>query len=101
MTIIDPATTALTAINDAPVMETVALADMIVDPHVQRAIRPNQVNRMVREFNPGAVGAITLSLRPGGELHIVDGQNRAAAAREALGEGARIPALVHVGLTLA
>jgi hypothetical protein len=57
-----------------------------------------RVNRIAADFNPLALGTITVSERADGTLILIDGAHRTAGARQA-GFTGRIPAEVITGLT--
>jgi hypothetical protein len=61
-------------------IETLALADLHVDPVYQRDLTAAFVERLAESWDRVTAGAIVVSRRPGGDLYIVDGQHRAAAA---------------------
>lgn len=69
-------------------------------PVYQRDPNPTRVNRMATNFDPDALGAITVSRRENGTLVVVDGGHRTAACRVA-GYNEKILAIVHDRLTLA
>lgn len=58
----------------------VALADLKVDPVYQRDLTAQFVERLADNWDVVTAGTIVVSRRPGGDLYIVDGQHRAAAA---------------------
>lgn len=70
-----------------PAIVTIAPELLMVDPAVQRDLDPRRVTRMAENLDLDAVGVLTVSLRTGGEMAIVDGQHRRAALLEA-GRGA-------------
>lgn len=83
--------------------------DMIVDPRIQRAENPGEINAIVRDYNSAALGTWTISRRiyPATateseriELVVVDGQQRRAATLLVGYEGL-VHCDVHDGLTLA
>lgn len=84
-----------------PVIREVRVADLVVDHQVQRSLDLNRAKRMATSYDPSAVGAITVSERADGSLHVVDGQHRSQAARFAHGKDATVTALVYTGLSLA
>lgn len=67
----------------AGVIEVVALADLKVDPIYQRDLTADFVERLANVWDIITAGTIVVSRRPGGDLYIVDGQHRAAAALRA------------------
>lgn len=93
-------------------------ADLLIDPRVQGVRRESRVQEMATNWDPRAVGTITISERRDGTMYTIDGQHRVAGALErrirAITEGpdgplvewehkpvARMLAQVHVGLSLA
>jgi uncharacterized protein DUF6551 len=73
---------------------------LFVDPNVQRTLRVARVNKMVGAFNADALGVLTTSLRPDGQLHVVDGQHRWRTI-EAVGYTGTFITNEYHGLTLA
>jgi hypothetical protein len=80
-----------------------------IDPSIQRDEEPDEIGRIVREFNPSALGIVTVSVRdvsdpvtgePVTHSFLVDGQQRRAVCR-IVGYEHKLPALVHYGLTKA
>lgn len=61
-------------------IEVVALSDLKVDPIYQRDLTAQFVERLAEKWDIVTAGTIVVSRRPGGDLYIVDGQHRAAAA---------------------
>lgn len=79
----------------------VPVESLRVAPEYQRHLDESRVRRMARAFDPDAIGTIEVSQRDDGTMYVIDGQHRVALLR-AVGWGDQlIPALVHVGLTLA
>lgn len=76
--------------------------DTVIDPRIQRPENRAEINAIVREYNPAALGVPTLSCRvdsDGNETFVVlDGQQRRAASLE-LGYDELVPFTVHYGLT--
>lgn len=64
----------------AGTIQVVALADLKVDPIYQRDLTAPFVEKLANEWDVVTAGTIVVSKRPGGDLYIVDGQHRAAAA---------------------
>lgn len=78
-----------------------------VDTTIQRSIVQRDVNRIVRDFNPAALGTLVVSVRleedqETGELgdawYLLDGQQRQEAIRIVEWTG-KVPAEVHYGLS--
>jgi ParB-like nuclease domain len=66
--------------GEAGKIEVLALSDLKVDPVYQRDLTAAFVERLAEQWDIITAGAIVVSKRPGGDLYIVDGQHRAAAA---------------------
>lgn len=81
----------------AGIFELVRLEDLHIDESYQRDLSRDLIERIKHEWDPAACGAIVVSRRVNGDLYIVNGQHRAAAAKE---KGlAEILAQVIVGLS--
>jgi len=91
--------TTATDIHRTAQREWVPLNKMTVAPLAQRDLKKAWVDHLVRNFNPEAVGALTVSERDG-HYYIVDGQNRAAAMRVIGWADQRVECDVYRGLTL-
>lgn len=75
--------------------------DLLIDLSYQRELVDTKVNRIVREFNPKAVGVIILSVRENGDLYVIDGAHRVAALKK-LGLGNEdVNSIVYFGLSIA
>lgn len=81
--------------------KTISLDDLTVDPRVQRreGVDQRRVDKIAENFNPLALGTITLSQRPDGTLVLLDGWHRTSGARQA-GYKQFVNAEVIVGLSL-
>lgn len=75
----------------------VNISKLTVDPDIQRSLNHRRVDDMVENFKEDALGVITVSRRANGDMVIVDGQHRWAAAEKAGLTG--LPAKVYEGLT--
>lgn len=71
---------------------------LMVDPAIQRNLDQRRVAKMAAEYDPEAVGVLTVSRRTNGSYHIVDGQHRHAAARAAEGDHAELTCRVFKAL---
>jgi hypothetical protein len=79
-----------------------AVSDLSIDPQVQRAfLRMDRVEKIKREFNPGALGRIHVSVRKDRSKRVLDGWHRLTAVRQLTDNMGTIPATVFEGLTLA
>jgi hypothetical protein len=71
-----------------------------VDHQYQRPLNRDHVNRIIRQFDPMAIGSIDVSKRDDGSYWVVDGQHRLAALIE-MGRGDRpIPCVIYTGLSV-
>jgi hypothetical protein len=84
-----------------PQTETLPVSKLTVDGDVQRSVNHARVERILKDFNPAALGVIVVSARDDGTHHIIDGQHRAAAVRALGDEEAPMTCLVYHGLTRA
>ena len=86
------------------------LTDMVIDPRIQRPLNAAEVNNIAKNFDPAALGTVTLSARVDNAtgatiLTVIDGQQRRAGALkaedkwEALDFHGRVRVDVHYGLT--
>lgn len=78
----------------------VRVGDLTTDPRVQRTTSQQQVDAMVRNYAEVNLGAVIVSERSDGSLHIMDGGHRALATEQVLGPDAQVPAVIHTGLGL-
>ena len=72
-----------------------------IDTRVQRVegCDERRVNKIASNFNPRALGSITLSRRDDNTYVCLDGRHRWTAAQQ-VGYTGKLPAIVHEGLTL-
>lgn len=63
-------------------IKTLRTDSLMVDREVQRALIQSRVDDMVEDFSEEGLGILTISHRPDGYLHIVDGQHRWAACKK-------------------
>lgn len=73
--------------------------ELVIDLQVQRNLRQRRVNKIAEDFDPAALGTVVLAERSNGELVVIDGQHRIAAARLAGQEDTPVHAEVHTGLS--
>ena len=81
-------------------LEWVRLGDLRIPPHAQRDLRPAFVDTL-EPFDPNLFGIPVVSER-GSVYHLIDGQQRCAAARKWLGSGweeQRVQCRVYHGLS--
>lgn len=65
----------------AGAIEAVAIDDLHLDHVYQRDLSADLVQKMANNWDMAVAGTITVSRRPNGDLYIIDGQHRAAAAK--------------------
>jgi hypothetical protein len=82
-------------------IEWLKLTDLTVDKRIQREENPRHIARIVENFNPLYFGIVTVSRRLDGTHIILDGQQRCAAARMALGDEQKVECAVYERLTFA
>lgn len=84
------------------ILEYVNLNELEIDPDIQRGIETPEVNHIVANFNPAALGAITVSARYNDQgvrkLYVVDGQQRTEASKR-VNFDEPLRAFVHYGLS--
>lgn len=85
---------------EQPEIRPVELANLYVDPDVQRGMEPRKVAKIADNLNESAIGTITISRRSNGRYHVVDGQHRVAALRQVLGDEYKVECRVFANLTL-
>lgn len=56
--------------------------DLKIDSSYQRQTSSSKVNAIIRNYNPKAIGVITLSMRENGDLYIIDGAHRVEALKK-------------------
>lgn len=83
--------------GDAGAIEVVRIEDLHRDMAYQRAINQQLVDEIARTWDIAAAGPIVVSRRKNGDLYIVNGQHRTAAAKQA-GEREIIAQVIN-GLT--
>lgn len=81
-----------------PDLRPLRIADLIVDPDVQRDLDQRRVSKIAEELNLEALGVVTVSHRQNGTYHIVDGQHRVAALKLAGGDDEKVLCRVFDGL---
>jgi hypothetical protein len=79
-------------------IEKVCIDDIKEDVQRIEGIDDRKVNRMAEAFNPYGLGTITISRRPNGDMFVLDGRHRVAAARS-VDYKSLIPAVVLTGLS--
>lgn len=83
-----------------PDLRPLRIADLIVDPDVQRDLDQRRVSKIADELNLDALGVVTVSHRQNGTYHIVDGQHRVAALKLAGDDGEKVMCRVFDSLTV-
>lgn len=93
---IDTAPT-MVEIENRTLFDIVPLHAIFVDESYGRSLDASNLRRILRQWDPKAIGAVLLSLRPDGRYAVIDGQHRVEAARK-MGE-LSIPARVYLDLS--
>jgi hypothetical protein len=77
------------------------VSELEVDPRIQREqMKMAKVNKIVKEYNPDAVGLITVSLRKDRGHYIIDGWHRVEAVRRVTDNMGEVTCRVFTGLSL-
>lgn len=78
------------------------IGQLDIDPRINRPLDTRRVDNIARDFDPDALGVLTVSARESGQYVLIDGQHRAASVRQlGWGDEQRVPCDVRPGLTLA
>lgn len=85
----------------APQVEDLAVAKLTIDPEVQRGIDKIRVDKIAKDYQSNAIGAIIVSHRGDGTYHVIDGQHRVAATIAAGYSDRTLTCLVYEGLSRA
>ena len=80
------------------IIESVPLADIVIDMRYQRNLSPKKVSLIAKNFDAAIAGVLVLSLRPDGNMYIIDGQHRLEAMRKLGIKEARC--MIVTGLTI-
>ncbi len=78
----------------------VNIAEIKVDPRVQRRLNAAFVDKLAQEFDPDVFGTITVNIRDDGTVSCVDGQHRVAALRQLGWDDQKVECEVHRSLDL-
>jgi hypothetical protein len=84
-----------------PVIKQLRADHLGVDLRVQRSVDPARVNKIAENLDFDALGVITVSARDDGTYHVVDGQTRVAAMKQAGFAEYPMDCKVHSGLSIA
>jgi hypothetical protein len=79
--------------------DAVIVADLNVDPTIQRRLVAARVKKLVAEWDENKAGSLIVSERADGSLWLLDGQHRAAAGLKVNPE-LMLYAVIYTGLTL-
>lgn len=88
-------------LNTSGTEEWLRADTLTVDPAYQRAENDPKIRKIMREFNPDAIGVLYVSRRDDGTVVIIDGQQRRAAFLRMGWGDQRLPCMVYSGLTQA
>lgn len=80
--------------------ELIPVVDLEVDIRVQRPLDTRKAQRIANNFNPSALGIITVSKRADRSMIVIDGQTRLEAVRRVTDATGKVPCRVFSGLTL-
>jgi hypothetical protein len=81
-------------------VEQLKAADLLVDRRVQRdALQPKKVDDIVADYNPNALGVVTVSRRIDGD-YVIDGWHRKEAVIRVTDGTGEVTAHVYTGLSL-
>jgi hypothetical protein len=84
-----------------PITILLPVSQLSTDVRVNtRPVDENWVGARVESFDPDAMGALVVSMRPDGQFVVLDGQHRAELARRAKGPDFEVVCVVHEGLSL-
>jgi len=81
-----------------PDLRALAVSTLIVDPDVQRSLDGRRVQKIADDFQPNALGTVTVSHRANGSYHIIDGQHRVSAVRIVEGDNHKVMCRIFDGL---
>jgi hypothetical protein len=81
-------------------IEQIGLAEVVIDPKVQRDLSDSRAQRIADDFNEQGFGVPVISRRTDGTLVVIDGQHRIEGARRAGRGNDVVPMEVFNGLTL-
>jgi hypothetical protein len=84
-----------------PVIKPIRVDHLTVDPRVQRALDPRRVRTIATSLDFAALGTLIVSHREDGTYHVVDGQTRVAALKEAGNGEYEADCKVFAGLSIA
>lgn len=76
-----------------------SVTKLTVDRSVQRALDKNRVAKIVKDFDPAALGALIVSHRADGSYHIIDGQHRMYACIAVGRDDAELDCKIFEGLS--
>lgn len=82
-----------------PTVRLVTVADLKVDPTVQRRLNIPRAKTIAASFDPSLLGVLCVSDRGGDGLYVVDGQHRLTALRLAGWEHKKVACNVYTGLS--
>lgn len=86
--------------SESKLITNVKVEDLVIDLTYQRSPSREKVGKIVREFDPNALGVIICSMRENGVVAVIDGGHRVSALN-IMGLGSSdIRCLVFFGLTL-
>jgi uncharacterized protein DUF6551 len=87
-------------VKDTARQEVISSEKLLVDLRVQRPLDTKKAQKIAVQFNPQAMGLVTVSLRSDRMYYLLDGQHRVEAARRANDGSYKVLCEVFEGLTL-
>jgi len=86
--------------NESTLSSEILVKDLVLDLSYQRYPNETKVNKIVKNFDKGALGVIICSAREDGTIVILDGGHRIAAMRMMKLDDQFVDCLVYFGLTI-
>lgn len=87
-------------LNESKLVTNVKVSDLIIDLSYQR--KPNQIKvaKIIKDFDPNALGVIICSIRENGVIAVIDGGHRISALNAMGMHNSDVRCLVFFGLSL-
>lgn len=88
-------------LNESKLVTNVKVSDLIIDLSYQRKPSQAKVTKIIRDFDPNALGVIICSIRENGVIAVIDGGHRISALNAMGMHNSDVRCLVFFGLSLA
>lgn len=95
------ATARRTKAEPRPEVVWLAVADLSIDPKVQRQLDTTRAARIAADFDPDVIGVLHVSVRADGAHVVIDGQHRLEAMKLLGWQTQKVPCRLYHGLELA